>query len=321
MHEPLTFKRFWGTITHHWRTYVVVGGVAAVLAMVFSTPHFMPPRYRSQALVYPVNLSSYSIETSTDQLLQLLQSNSIRDSLIAKFDLATHWGMDTSARGWRYALDRTYAERVSISKTKYESVDIRIIDEDAVLARDMVLELLRQGDLLARRLQRSKSAELLNLIRWDLHQTRSKLDSVEQRLDALRQTHGLLDYHTQTKEFSKGYMRALAGNTPQTQLDRIREMIRDLEEHGGEFQQLSELYGKLLVEYGEKLGQERQATLDLNKELSYSDLVTYPEVSDKKIYPVRWLVVLIATVAALLLCHVFISLRAKGQPNAGVKPA
>jgi len=31
-------------------------------------------------------------------------------------------------------------------------------------------------------------------------------------------------------------------------------------------------------------------------------VIVYPEVSDKKVYPVRWLIVLLSTVSALLLC-------------------
>ena len=96
MREPLSFASFFQLLVERWRTFAVVGGVAALLAAVFSGPTFIKPRYRSSAIVYPVNLTSYSQETRSDQLLQLLESNSIRDSLIRLHRLPEHYGIDTT---------------------------------------------------------------------------------------------------------------------------------------------------------------------------------------------------------------------------------
>jgi hypothetical protein len=91
----------------------------------------MEPRYKSSATVYPVNLNSYSIETRTDQLLQLLESNSIRDSVIKRGSgCRSQYEIDTAANGGYFALLQRVHERVEISKTRYESVQTRVVDED-----------------------------------------------------------------------------------------------------------------------------------------------------------------------------------------------
>ena len=87
MEERLTFNRSWSIARKHWRLFMLVGIAACVLSAVFSGPRFLKPRYNSQAVVYPVNLNSYSIESRADQLLQLLESNSTRDSIISRFRL------------------------------------------------------------------------------------------------------------------------------------------------------------------------------------------------------------------------------------------
>src|SRR5690606_42151105 len=101
--------------------------------------------------------------------------------------------MDPTRRRDRNALYHMYSERVKIEKTRYESVDIRVTDEDPVLAQDMVVEVLHQTDLLARRLQRANSKELLKIIRDGLASTQARMDSVENRLNQLRQSSGLLE--------------------------------------------------------------------------------------------------------------------------------
>lgn len=310
MREPLHFGPSMELALRHWKVFAAVGLVAAGLSAVLSGPVFIKPRYRSQAVVYPVNLNSYSIETRADQLMQLLESNSIRDSLVQRFQLVQHYKVDTAAPGGRAALYNMFNERVTIEKTRYESVDIRVVDEDPVLARDMVNEVLHQADLLARRLQRHTSAELLQVVRTGLGNTRQRMDSVEARLDQLRRADGLLDYMAQTEEYSKGYAKALTSGSGRA-LQEIDGRLKALEEHGGEFLRLSTLNRLLVEEYGKLQGQERQLQLDVGKNLTYSDVVIYPEVADKKIYPVRWLIVAVAVASALLLCYVLLFLRSQ----------
>lgn len=312
MADRLEFDRTNRVLGRHWRTLLIVGVVGAVLAAIFSGPTFIAPRYRSQAVVYPVNLNSYSIETRADQLLQLLASNSIRDSVINRFGLAALYKVDTTTAEGRAALYDIWNERVSIEKTRYESVDLEVTDENPVTARDMVLEVLHQTDLLARRLQRANSKELLTISENMLRETGRQLDSVEARMNALRATNGLLDYETQAKELTKGYMRAITDRGSSAQKEEIRGMLKSLEEKGGEFGRLAQLSKVLQRQYGNQQAVVQQQTMDLAKVLTYTDVVVKPEVPNKKIYPVRWLLVLVGTITAMLLCYVLLMFRERG---------
>lgn len=304
MAAEISFEPFFRTVRRQWRLFAVVGAAAALLSIVFSGPAFLKPRYRSSATVYPVNLNSYSIETRTDQLLQLLESNSIRDSLIERFGLPHRYDIDTAAGGGRYALYNEFNDRVEISKTRYESVQIEIVDEDPVVARDMVNAMLEQVNLLARRLQREKSREVLAIAGRALANERSKLDSVQARLNVLRRDAGLLSYDAQVKELTKGYVRLLSSGSSPAQRDALRGMIRELEEKGGEFRELSELSNLFRTNYDRLLTEHERVVNDVTKELTYTNTVVYPEVADKKVYPVRWLIVSTTTLSALFLCFV-----------------
>lgn len=309
MPERISFPGFTAVVRRRWMLFVGVAVVAAALGALFSGPTFMKPRFRSTAVVYPVNLNSYSIETRADQLLQLLESNSIRDSLVRKFGLVEHYGIDTAAKAGRAALFGLYKERVEIGKTRYESVEIDVTDEDPVLARDMVNEILRQVDLLNRRLMHGNAREVLTIIEQGLAVTRERSDSVNARLDALRSGDGLLDYKTQTEELTKAYMRLVTRGGTQAQKDQVLAMLKDLERKGGEFHSLSELNDLLIKNYSKQLADHQRVLVDVDKELSVTNVVVYPEVSDKKVYPVRWLVVVLSVVSALLLAYVLVFLR------------
>jgi capsule polysaccharide export protein KpsE/RkpR len=310
MRDELSFGRFFNVIMENWRIFLVVGLVAVVLSTIFSGPAFIEPRYRSKATVYPVNLNSYSIETRTDQLLQLLESNSIRDTLIARFDLVRHYDVDTSAAGGYFALYNEFAERVDISKTRFESVQIEVVDEDPRRARDMVVAMLDQVNLLARRLQREKTGEVLDIAERALHNEKVKLDSVEARLDQLRHNTGILAYESQARELTKGYVRMLANpGTPKAQRDEVLGLIREMESKGGEFRHLTELSDLFRTNYDKLLTEYERVYSDITKELTYTNVVVYPEVSDKKVYPIRWLIVSTSVLSALFLCFILLSWR------------
>lgn len=293
---------------------MLVGLLAVVLSAVLSSSYFITPRYLSMATVYPVNLTPYSSETRTDQLLQLLESNSIRDSLIAKFDLAAVYEVDTTSAGAYFSLYNEFKERVAISKTRYESVMIKVLDEDPVRARDMVSAMLHQADELARRLQREKSQEVLTIAERAMLNEEVKLDSVEARLSVLRQNSGLLAYEGQTEELTRGYLLMLS--TPgisQARMDEVRAMFKNLEEYGGEFRALTDLSNKFRNNYDRLLTEYELVVNDVTKELTYTNVVVYPEVADKKAYPIRWVIVLVATASALFLCFVLLMWREEKQ--------
>ena len=307
MAEELSFRGFFQVVRSRWRTFLVVGVVATALSAVLSGPTFVTPRYLSTSIVFPVNLNSYSTETRTDQLLQLLESNSIRDSLIRHFDLALHYEVDTSDNGGYYQLYNEFNDRVEISKTRYESVQLEVVDEDPVRARDMVVDMLHQVDLLARRLQREKSQEVLRIAERSLSHERHKLDSVEMMLDSLRQATGLLVYEGQTEELTRGYLLLLSNpNVPTSRLDEVREMFRRLQESGGEFRHLTAMSDRFRANYDRLLTEYERVVNDVTKELTYTNVVVYPEVPDRKVFPVRWLIVLVTAMSALFLAFVLL---------------
>ncbi len=306
MSHELSFRGFFDLMRHQWRVFLVVGAVAVVLSTILSSPWFITPKYLSTATVYPVNLNSYSTETRTDQLLQLLESNSIRDTLIVRFDLGTVYEADTTARGGYFALYNEFKDRVKIGKTRYESVIIDVQDEDPRRARDMVLVMLEQVNLLARRLQREKSYEVLDIAERAVQHERQKLDSVETRLDQLRRESGLLSYDFQVRELTRGLMSMIQTGAPASRVDEVRSMIKGLEEKGGEFHTLSEMSELFRANYDRLLTEYERIVNDVTKELTYTNVVVYPEVSDKKVYPIRWLIVVLSTASALFLCFVLL---------------
>lgn len=291
------------------KQFAIVSLIAIVCAVIFSTEFFIKPKYKSFAIIYPSNITPYSGESESEQMIQLLESADIRNHIIKKFNLIERYEIDSTAKSYRAALIKTYESNVSIGATKYQSVEIKVIDSDPQVACDMVKEIITALNLKARNLQREKTREVLVVEANQLNLKKRQLDSLNTALLELRVKYQILDYGTQAKEVIKGYVKILSSGKGNSNLKDIDVMMRNLEEKGGEYYEKMALYNSCLAAYNTIKIEYDNVWKDLNKELTYTNIVTPPFASDKKDYPVRWLIVLISLISTNLFLYLLLVAR------------
>ena len=285
-----------------WKKQFIVITIATILlSALFSSKYFIKPKYKSFSIVYPANLSPYSSESKSEQMMQVFESADIQNSVIKKFNLAEHYNIDTTKIAGVSELMTEYESNVVVARTDYESILIKVLDTDPKMACDITLEIIRAFNEKVRTLQREKSKELLEVRRRQLADRRRELDSVNVLLQNLRSNYGLLDYGSQVKEFTKGYIKSLTSSGKNKE---IYQMIGNLQQKGGEFYTLSRVYDGILNSYNETKVEYDNTLTDLNKELTYVNKITGPIIADKKTYPIRWLIVLISVLSVNLLVFV-----------------
>ncbi|MDF2436800.1 MAG: hypothetical protein K0Q95_1176 [Bacteroidota bacterium] len=275
--------------------FLLITIISALAAALFSSSFFIRPRYKSSATVYPANILPFSEESATEQLLQMLQSAYVRDEVIRKFDLAKHYNIDTAAKEGRTALLNTYQSFVSISKNQYESVDIEVTDTDPQMASDMVSTIVFALNKKISTLHKQKTTEVRDVLAKQMKLKSDQLDSLNKVLQELRVKYHILDYNIQVKEASKGYMKSVAVGKGSKDID---DLLRNLEEKGGEYYKTKTIYDGVLNAYTLVRNDFDNTFKELNKNFTYTYVVSDPTPSDKKSYPVRWLIVLISVVAA-----------------------
>ncbi len=280
-----------------WHLLVVVA-ISMIASIVFSGPSFIKPKFKSFAIVYPSNLIAYSTESSTEQMLQMLQSSDVRQQIINSFNLMNHYELDsTKDIHAKSEVLKMYDENVTINKTEYESVQIEVWDIDPVIAASMADSIIHLGDLKIRAVQREKATEVLVIVKNQLERKKTDMDSLESLVKNYNTKYGLLDYKIQAKEISKGYTKAIISGSGKG-LNEMKSQMKILTENGEEFNSLTEHLWRIRGSYNDLKVSYDIAFRDVVKELSYANVVTHPLVADKKSYPVRWLIVLISVAAS-----------------------
>jgi len=175
-----------------WKYHIITIVITSILlGILFSSPIFITPLYKSNAIVYPANIEPYSNESETEQMLQIFNSQDITNSVINEFDLANHYEIEKDYKYFQTALYNTYHEHINISKTQYESVEIVVTDRSPDTAALIANAILGYYDKKISSMHKSKSIEVIDMYNIQLQKKRQVLDSLKNILYKLGTEQGL----------------------------------------------------------------------------------------------------------------------------------
>lgn len=289
-------------LTGKWKHIAIIAAAAAVIGVVISMPVFMKPKYKSESVVYPSNLGPYSLESPTEQLMQLLQSRKLKMKLLRQFNLAKNYNLDITDPQFEFSYIQLFDEHVKINQTKFESVIIEVFDHDPAKAQQINKGILTAANEMVKEMHDEKTKEFMQMFGSQMTRKKRNIDSMNTALTELRTKYGLLDYHIQAKEASRNYYKALAnGRSPEA----LEKEIKNLREKGGQYRILDVMLHEELMEY-EKIKKEYDDKIrDLGKKFSYTTIVAEPNKPVKKAWPVRWLIVCAAVFSSVFLACLY----------------
>jgi capsule polysaccharide export protein KpsE/RkpR len=89
-------------------------------------------------------------------------------------------------------------------------------------------------------------------------------------------------------------------------MKEVLKLKRNLEEKGGEFIFYNDRYFDLVEEYGKIKMDYENALMNYERNISYASVVSEPFPSDKKCYPVRWVILALTAIATLFFAFIII---------------
>ena len=281
-----------------WKYHLlIIVGISAILAAIFSGPTFITPMYKSVAIAYPANIEPYSDESETEQMLQIVNSHEIMDSVIKKFDLARHYKIDKNYKYFQTTMYYEYKQNVSISKTPYESVMIEVQDKDPDTASKMASAILDFYNKKIASLHKSKYREVLDMYLLQLANKEMTLDSLKNIMYTLGTEYGLFEYGNTSQEIMRGLLKTGfdAGKVNTREVDKLWSSMKT---KSGQLVEVVQMLQNETSSYV-LLRQEYEQTLRFyNANMTYSNIIAQPYPADKKSYPVRWLIVLVVSLAS-----------------------
>ena len=230
-------------------------------------------------------------------MLEIINSTSIMDSIVAKYDLWTDYKINKADQFAKTYMINEYRSKVKIGKTPNEAVSISVMDKDPFVACDIAKDILNFYDQKVHDLHTQKVGEVVAMYERQLNEKQRNIDSLKDRLTTISTEFGVTDYSSQAREVTRGY---LAGSAKAT------ELKNNLEAYGAEAVDLrTKIEAEANTYVSTKVDYEQNLRFYYS-DLTYSNIVTEPFPADKKAFPVRWVVVALSALGAFLLSIVVI---------------
>jgi len=253
-----------------WKLLILIGVIAAIFATVFSMPTFIPPKYKSEAVIYPANLGKYAEENGLEQMQQYLESNEIRDHIITKFKLYDEYDIDSSIRSSKTYVNTAYGEHISFDETKYESIRITSFSTDPNKAKDIIDEIIHQLNEIIRKTERKKYQEIVDINQRMVDEKRVQLDSLEKLIKEISTKYGILDYITQSERVTEKYMDFLLSGKKGKDFEEAKTLYENLQQHGRRFHDYHAQLNVVNEEYMERLTTLEHSKKNMFKVQTYS---------------------------------------------------
>lgn len=291
-------------IVWKWKKHLMVVGILAiVLSVIFSSATFIKPKFKSTARIYPSNnIYVFSEESKSEQLLEIISSLEIKQRIIDAFNLSEIYKISKDDPLYMTYMLAEFNDNVSFRKTDFETIEIQVLDIDPKRASAMCDSIIAYLDDKIRTMHRIKYEEVVKITKQDYAKLSHQIDSVEERLNFIRREYRIVDYKTQAEEITKGMVKVLAEqriNTPGGK--EIETWLNNLADKGGEFVLLNNQLELLLIQRSEIKKALDDAISNATKDITYGQRVQNPVPADKKAYPSRALIVMLSTFAALFM--------------------
>lgn len=322
-HNPYSSKYLCKLLMEYRKPLLIILAVAAVLAILFSAPFFITPLYKSTAIIYPTSSNSISkvlISTTyqsekdimnfgedeqTEQMLQVLNSNRVRDKVIKRFNLMEHYGIKANSKYPYTKLNKLYDSRIKFRRTEYNAVKITVLDPDAALAAQMANDITEIFDSTMNQMQKEVATRAFQLVEGEYNALCLEMAKLEDSLNALRRL-GVFDYESQVEMLSQQLAVELGkGNTQG--VNNIQKQLDILAEYGGASYAINERLDNDRLQLSLVKSKYEEAKVDATEYIPHKFVVTSAFQAERNTYPTRWIIVtvtLLSTFLLLIICIV-----------------
>jgi len=308
---------------YRWRKPLfIVLVVALVGSWFFSSPWFITPKYKSTVIMFPASSSSISKsllneqsvkgqditafgeDDQAEQLLQILNSNKIRDHIMRKFNLMQHYKIDSTS-DYKYSnLFKEYDNNITFRRTEFMAVQISVYDADPQVAADIANTIASLLDSTKNDMMRQRSVKGFKVVEAEYNSTKAEKDKIVDSLITLGSL-GVNDVEYQSQVLNQQYAISIM-NGNKNAVVALQKKLDILGKYGGIYMALKnalEFKTEQLILLETKY---KQAKVDAEENLPQKFVVSDAFKAERKSYPIRWLIISVSMVSALFMAIIVI---------------
>jgi len=293
-----------------WRLpLAVITAIAIVAAIIFSSAFFIKPKYKSSVIMFPVATNSISKvlisqnsgikedilgigeDEQSEQMLQMLNSNLIRDRIIEKYDLMKHYEISPDSRYKYTRLHREYENNVKFRRTEYMAVKITVFDTDPQMAADMANDIAALLDSTRNIMQKERAVKAFQIVDAEYRSLENEVKDIVESLKYLG-SKGINDYERQSEVLNEQLAIAISQNN-QHAVRALQQKLDTLGKYGGIFLSLKDGLEFKTEQLTLLKTKYQEAKVDAEQFLPQKFIVNSAYKAEIKSYPIRWIILVV----------------------------
>ena len=242
---------------------------------------------------------NFGEDEQTEQMLQVMNSNRVRDKVISRFNLMEHYNIKPDSKYPYTKLNKLYDARIKFRRTEYNAVRITVLDSDPALSAQMANDIAEIFDSTMNQIQKEVAVKAFRLVEDEYNTLCAEMAQLEDSLNALRRL-GVFDYESQVEMLTQ-QMAVELGKSNAQGIKNIQEQLDILAEYGGASYAINERLDNDRLQLSLIKSKYEEAKMDATQDIPRKFVVTSAYQAERKSYPVRWIIVVVTVLSTFLL--------------------
>ena len=307
-----------------WRKpIIIITFLAGLSSIIFTMPVFVHPKFRSIVIFYPTTTVSVSRalvseqgsgnndflnvgeSQEAEQLLQILQSDIIASKIRDKYHLMEHYRINPNSKYANTKFGKQFNSNVKSGLTEYTSIKVTVIDEDPQMAANIANDIVEIMDTIRNDILKERSQKGLMIVENDYKEKQTQVHELVDSINIISGM-GVLNYEQQSNALTVAYSEAV-----QNRNAKLIKVIEDKMDLVAKYGPLQEMLANELEYETEQLvilrNKLKQVKIDAGNFIPHKYIVERAYKAERKTYPKRMLIALIATVSGFFFsCLLFV---------------
>ena len=294
---------------------IIITVAAAIISTLISFT--ITPKFRSSVVLFPasespvsksllqanfqdrIGILGFGDEDQLERILQVLHADNIRDHVIETYNLMEHYEIDPDGSFPLTKLFGEYSSNIKFKRTEFNSIVIEVMDKDPQMAADIANDLASQIDSTMNTMKRTRAITALKLVEKEYLNSGERARAYNDSISIIHKK-GIISYDAQIERLTEAYGKAIAENN-QEATKTIESKMKDFQNYTGPFVYYWSMWSNEVGRLRDLEFKYIEAKAEAELMLSNVFVLDKAYKAEKKAYPKKSIIVMVATFATFVL--------------------
>ena len=294
---------------------IIITLAAAIISTLISFN--ITPKFRSSVVLFPasespvsksllqanfqdrIGILGFGDEDQLERILQVLHSDDIRDHIIDHYKLMEHYEIDPDGPFPLTKLFGEYSSNIKFKRTEFNSIVIEVMDKEPQMAADIANDIATQIDSTMNRMKRERAMKAFLLVEKEYLNSARRARELNDSLSIINKK-GVVTYDAQFERLTEAYGKAIIENNDEATII-IEGKMEELQNYTGPFVYYWNMWSNEAIRVRDLKAKYIEAKTETELTLSHVFVLDKAYKAEKKAYPKKSIIVMVATFATFVL--------------------